>query len=81
VGFESAAFGRLSGGIVKSLYERLDVKAALDLAERHMKEKHRIQKQAKEDWDMLQGRIAELLAENAQLKERIAALEAKDHAI
>jgi hypothetical protein len=60
---------------VKTLDERLAVKAALDLAERHMKEKHRIQKQAKEDWDLLQGRIAELLAENARLKERIAALE------
>jgi hypothetical protein len=60
---------------VKTLDERLAVKAALDLAERYMKEKHRIQKQAKEDWDLLQGRIAELLAENARLKERIAALE------
>jgi hypothetical protein len=41
---------------------------ALELAQRHIDEKQKVQREAKEDWDLLQGQVAELLAENKRLR-------------
>lgn len=50
--------------------------AALALAERHMNEKHKAQRQAAEDWDGLQQQIAAARAEAARLREAHTELDA-----